>query len=323
MTRKKTLVFILILLMFAASYVLLNKDSIFAKKENYPYEISVICRSQDTEAWTTMKLGIDQAATDLNADVSFITLSSANNVAEQISLLNREVDNGANAVVIAPINSTDLKVPIEQAAKKVPIIAMQSTVTGLPDLQTVSCDNYEMGQQLATELVQNENNSHGIVILRNSMGCSNIDDCFRGVENILKISNYSISFFDIPDDADKAYNAAKQRILSEPDGIYVAMDGETLEAVAKAKKDLSKSTAIGAKIYGVGRTNNVVSLLEEKVISAIAVDNEYNIGYLCIKSAVDSIQGKSDGNTNVNFIIVNNTNMYESESERMLFPFVR
>jgi ribose transport system substrate-binding protein len=59
------------------------------------------------------------------------------------------------------------------------------------------------------------------------------------------------------------------------------------------------------------------------VINAIAVENDYNLGYLCVKSAVNRIHNQDDGNANINYLIVNSTNMYQSESERMLFPFIR
>ncbi len=44
-------------------------------------------------------------------------------------------------------------------------------------------------------------------------------------------------------------------------------------------------------IFGVGRTNQVVSYLEEKVITSIGVQNEFNIGYLGVTTAVSQIKG--------------------------------
>ena len=323
MTKKTVTAFALSFLVLVAFCLYLYRDQLIAKKAEQPYEISVICPDQSTENWTTVKLGIDQAAQDLNVNVSFITLTNRNNVKEQVTLLSREVNNGADAVVIAPINSTSLKEPVEQASGKIPVVAMQSTVTGLPKLQTVSCDNYKMGNSLAKGIVRNEKGGRPVIILRNSVGSSNIDDSLRGVKDALKGWNSSILSCDIPDSAQDAYNAAKTAIGAHRDGIFIALDGATLEAAAKAKKDMLKTGSGSIRLYGVGRTNTVVSLLEQKIISAIAVDNEFNIGYLSVKTAVDSINKKMDGNTNVNFILVNSTNMYESESERMLFPFVR
>lgn len=318
MSKKKIVLFLSFLALFLLCYLIWNKSIKVTQDSKQTYQVSVICRSENTETWSTMKQGIDQAAKDLNVDVSFITLSSRNNVQEQVTLLNREVNNGADAIVIAPVNSHSLDKPIAEALKKVPVIAMQSTVAGLSNLDTVSCDNAGMGKALALELEKSGDNSE-IVVFRNSMNCSNVSDCEQGIEKELK--NKKLIFCDIPDNSQEAYNMAKKYLINYPGDTFIALDAETLETVGQAKKDL-KGECQQSKIYGVGRTNKVVSFLEENIINDTAVENDYNMGYLCIKSAVDRINNKDDGNSNINYLIVNRSNMYQSESERMLFPFI-
>ena len=306
--------------LFLLFYLVLNKRITSTQQNKQTYEVSVICRSENTETWNTMKQGIDQAAKDLNVDVSFITLSSRNNVKEQATLLNREINNGADAIIIAPVNSNNLNESIKQSMKKVPVIAMQSTVTGLTGLQEISCDNTGMGKSLAQELKKSDHNGSEVVILKNSMNCSNVSDCVKGIEAELK--NRRLIYCDVPDDSGQAYDMARECLSTHRGDTFIALDAETLETFGQAKKDL-KGQSMQTKIYGVGRTNKVVSLLEERTINAIAVENDYNLGYLCIKSAVNRIHKQDDGNANINYLIVNSTNMYQSESERMLFPFIK
>lgn len=320
MSKRKIILFFSFLALFLLSYLVLNKRITLTQQNKQTYEVSVICRSENTETWNTMKQGIDQAAKDFNVDVSFITLSSRNNGKEQATLLDREINNGADAIVIAPVNSNDLSESIKESMKKVPVIAMQSTVTGLTGLREISCDNTGMGKSLARELNKSDSNASEVIILKNSMNCSNVSDCAKGIESELK--NKRLIYCDVPDDSGQAYHMARKCLSTYRGDTFIALDAETLEAFGQAKKDL-KGQSGQAKIYGVGRTNKVVSLLEEKVINAIAVENDYNMGYLCIKSAVSRIHNQDDGNANINYLIVNSTNMYQSESERMLFPFIR
>jgi ribose transport system substrate-binding protein len=323
MTKKKMLAFILILLAFVVSFLILNRDRIFEKKNNMPFQISVITRGKSTESWTTIKQGIDQAAKDMNVEVSFVTLSTENNSQEQISLMQREITNGANAIVIAPANSTDLKQPIEKARKSIPVITMQSTIDTIKDLPYISCDNYQLGSALAEKIVADKNTDGRIVILRNSMNCSNIHQRYMGVISVLGTVSKNIEYWDIPDDPQEAYDTAKGRLQNQKAATLIALDGATLEAVGKAERDLMKS-GTQVEIYGLGRTNTVVSLLESQVIKSIGVENEYNLGYLSIQSAVDNINKKSNGsNTKINFAIVDHTNMYSSDNQRLLFPFVQ
>lgn len=320
MSKKKIILFFSLLCVFVFVYLVLNKGITVTQANKQTYAVSVICRSENTETWSTMKLGIDQAAKDMNVDVSFITLSSRNNVKEQVTLLNREVNNGADAVVIAPVNSSELNSPVTESQKKTPVVAMQSTVKNLAGLQTVSCNNVEMGKALAREISKTEKSGSEIVILRNSMNCSNVSDCLRGIQTEMK--NRQLVYCDIPDDSTQAYNAARFCLAAHRSAAFIALDAETLEAIGQAKKDM-KGNAMQAKIYGAGRTNKIVSLLEQNIINATAVENDYNMGYLCVRSAVDKIRGKDDGNTEINYLMVNSSNMYQSESERMLFPFIR
>jgi ribose transport system substrate-binding protein len=84
-----------------------------------------------------------------------------------------------------------------------------------------------------------------------------------------------------------------------------------------------KAGSVQTKIYGLGRTNAVVSLLENQVISTIGVENEYNLGYLSIQSAVNHINKKADStNVRINYKIVDYHNMYNSDNQCLLFPFV-
>ncbi|HEX3018108.1 MAG TPA: substrate-binding domain-containing protein [Caproicibacter sp.] len=320
MSKKKVILFLSFLAFFVLCYLYLNKSITLTKQSKQTYEVSVICRSENSETWSTIKQGIDQAAKDLNIDVSFITLSSRNNTKEQASLISREVNNGTDAVVIAPVDSAQLKKPIEDSLKKVPVIAMQSTVSGVSGLQTISCDNVGMGAALAKELNASGDDSSEVVVLRNSMSCTNVSDYAKGIQAELR--NRRLLYCDVPDDARDAYNTVRQSLLEHPNDIFVALDAETLESVAQAKRDL-RTLCQQTKIYGIGRTNKVVSFLEEKSIDAIAVENDFNLGYLCIKAAAERINNTNTGNANINYLIIKNSNMYQSDCERMLFPFVR
>lgn len=324
MTKKKWLVFILVLLVLSMSFIVLNRDRFFGKKSSNPYEISVITRGKSTESWTTIKQGIDQAAKDLNVEVSFVTLSGENNGQEQVSLMQREITNGANAVVIAPVNSDTLKEAIEDARKSVPVIAMQSTVDSIEDLPRVSCDNRQLGVSIAKKLISNEKTFSGkIVILRSSMAASNIEQRYQGIMSVLGQSNPLVRYLDVPDDPQLSYDEVKRFLRQDSADVLVALDGATLESAGKAKRDSQKSGGVQPKIYGIGRTNAVVSLLETEVINSIGVENEYNMGYLSVRSALDHINKKNEsGNALINFAIVDHQNMYNSDNQRLLFPFV-
>ena len=324
MTRRRILIFAAVFFTFVAVGLFLNRDRLTEKKNSDPYEISVIIRGKNTESWTTIKQGIDQAAKDFNCDVSFVTLSSENNTGEQIQLMQREIANGADAIVIAPVNTADLEQPVRTAMKSVPVVAMESTVTAISNLPYVSCDNYRLGCAIAGKLLAKDRTARRIAILRNSMDCSNILQRYQGVLSVLQPTGDQIEYWSIPDDPQEAYDTARGMLQNTGALTVVALDGATLEAVAKAERDLLRTGSRQVEIYGLGRTDTVVSLMENGLINSLGVENEFNIGYLSIQTAVNRIANTGTAaKTQVNFAIVDSTNMYNSDNQRLLFPFVQ
>ena len=101
-----------------------------------------------------MKQGIDQAASEMNVNISFVTLSEDNSVVEQTELIAREIKNKADAIIISPVDYEKMAEPIENAMKKVPVILIESTVKSEQVLSSISCDNYKLGVSLAEEMIE-------------------------------------------------------------------------------------------------------------------------------------------------------------------------
>ena len=92
------------------------------------YNISIITTGKNSEGLMIMKQGIDQAASEMNVNISFVTLSEDNNYTEQAELITREIKNGADAIIISPVDYEKMAEPIENAMKKIPVILIESTV---------------------------------------------------------------------------------------------------------------------------------------------------------------------------------------------------
>lgn len=317
MSRNKLIIFLLFLLVLSCCYLYLNLET--SKSEQEPYSVSVICQGQSPESLSVIKSGIDKAADELNADISFYPLTDSHDQEQQISLLKREVENGADAVLMMPVNSADLVKPMKDANRKVPVIVLQPALSNLQGLETVSCDNVRLGQSLAEKILQSENTGRDFTILNpagNTLLCA-------GVEEVLKNSNAKISHLNFPEDSPDAESIAKKTLLSQRNKVWIALDSGTLETFGEAKKDLiSSGAAVEDPVYGFGRSNAIASLLEENVIDAIGAENEYEIGYLGVKMAVDRIHQQQSSNISVNFVIADSSDLYSPKNAYIIFPFV-
>lgn len=272
-----------------------------------------------------MKQGIDQAASEMNADISFVTLSEENKVEEQKTLIEREIKNGADAIMISPVDYEKMIEPIEDSMKKVPIILVESTVKSKYVIPSISCDNYKLGVSLGEEVLENRNVSSKVAIIKNNLECSSVKERYDGFMSVMNNTNNTCTFWELSSEKQGTYYNQARKLLEDNDiDIVVTFDAGILEIIAQAKKDL---TIINdkkyAEIYGAGSTSKIISFLEDKVINATAMQNEFNVGYLGVKTAVYKINGKDIDNSNISSAVINTKNMYSEENQRLLFPFIR
>lgn len=322
--RKKQVTIALVLLIL--SFLLLLNEVFWSEDSTKIYNISIITRGKNSESWRMMREGIDQAAWEMNANISFITLSEENSVDEQSELIKREIKNGAQAILISPVDYEKMAQPIEDAINKIPVILIESKVKSNKVLPSISCDNFQLGESIANEIIEKGNINGRIAIIKNNLECSSIRERYDGFMSTIKLANNNCEFLEIIGDKQVDYYDQSKKFLEENDiDTMVTFDTGILEAIGQAKKDLSSvnETKTSIEIYGTGSTSKIISLLEENVISATAMQNEFNVGYLGIKTAIGIIKGKHVENSMIYSTVVNTKNMYSNENQRLLFPFIR
>lgn len=318
--KRKMVIFLVLILIF--SFFPLFTDILWVEKNKEIYNISVIIRGKNTESWEIMKQGIDQAALEMNSEIRFITLSEENSVDEQTELINREINNGTDAILISPVDYEKMVEPVEMAMSKVPVVLIESTINSNKNLAYISCNNYEMGVSLAEEVIQNGNTRSEISIIANNLECSSINERYNGFKDTINKTNNTYNLLELYVDEKVAYNKIMSLLEKNTSDVIIAFDAETLEIIGETKKNLNRTNS-DIEVYGIGSTSKIISLLEDKIINSIGVQNEFNIGYLGVKNAVNMLRGKKIGNSVIESTIVTMRNMYSNENQRLLFPFIR
>lgn len=320
--KRKPIIFILFCLLITSFISILFLSS---NKEIKIYDVAVIVRGRNSEGWTIIKEGMEQAASEMKVNISFITLLEENNTKEQKELIEREVGNKVDAIVISPADYLELTDIIEITNKKTPVILFESNIQTEAKIPYISCDNEEVGRKLAEEVVRNGNTRSKITILRSQGNVSSTNERINGFIEEIKLSKNTYEFLDLPKDEEEISLAINEIIKSNSTDVLITFEPNILEIVGKAKRSFNNTNKDKSKIevYGSGSSIAIVSLIEENVINGIAMQNEVNLGYLSIKAAVDKIENKKSYNSKINSTIINSRNMYSKENQRMLFPIVR
>lgn len=326
MKSKKTFVFIILFLLLIISFSVLLDDTLSNQKNKKIHNISLITSGRNNESLMIMKQGVDQAASELNIDVSFINLSQDNNIDEQKELIDREIKNGADAIILSPVDYEKMANTVEEAMKKVPIILIESNVDLEKTPPTIWNDNYELGELLGEQMIEMGDMGKKVAIIKNNLECKSIADRYEGFMSVMNKINNTYLFWEIPNESQANYYTEIKKLLESNDvDVVVTLSAGMLEYVAEVKKDsnIIDNEKSSIKVYGTGSTSKIISALEEKNINATATQNEFNIGYLGVKAAVDKLEGKKISNSTISSTIVNTDNMYSKENQRLLFPLIR
>lgn len=326
MKSKKTFVFIILFLLLIISFSVLLDDTLSNQKNRKIHNISLITSGRNNESLMIMKQGVDQAASELNIDVSFINLSQDNNIDEQKELIDREIKNGADAIILSPVDYEKMASTVEEAMKKVPIILIESNVDLEKTPPTIWNDNYELGELLGEQMIEMGDMGKKVAIIKNNLECKSIADRYEGFMSVMNKINNTYLFWEIPNESQaNYYTEIKKRLENNDVDVVVTLSTGMLEYVAEVKKDsnIIDNEKSSIKVYGTGSTSKIISALEEKNINATATQNEFNIGYLGVKAAVDKLEGKKISNSTISSTIVNTDNMYSKENQRLLFPLIR
>lgn len=325
MKIRKKYIFIILFIIMALSSILLLNDEIWNDNNVLIYDISVITSGKSNESLMIMKEGIEQAASEMNVNVSFITLSEDKNVLEQKKLLDRESKNGADAILLSPAVYEGMSREIEEIRKRVPIILIDSNIKSEEAIPYIGCDNEALGARLADEVIKMGNTRGKIAIVKSNLDYSTIRERYNGFMDVILKSNNEVEFIDIVLDEKEDYDATISILNEKEFDAIVTFDVKTLELLAQCKKDINMTSErkIKTEIYGTGGTSKVTSFLEDDIIKATAIQNEFNIGYLGIKMAVDIINNKYVENTLIYSAVIDKRSMYTEENERLLFPLIK
>lgn len=322
---KKKWIFLGLLLILILASIFLIGDTISHGEDLEIYDISVIVRGENSESWMIMREGMEQAALEMNVNISFITLSEDNGMEEQMSLIDREIKNGVDGIIVAPADYINMAKYLEGVFQNIPLVQIESKVKTDMNIPYISCDNYRMGRSLATEIITSSKERQRIIVVKNNIDCSSTYERYLGfIDEMMKTDN-SMSFWELSHTEEEAYEEARRLMENNVADVIVTFEPYILEILGKSKKSLREvgKEEIKVAVHGAGSTNKIIAYLEEGNVNSTAIQNEFNVGYLGVKTIVDLLKGNRVESNEIYSTVIKGDNMYSKENQRILFPFIK
>jgi ABC-type sugar transport system substrate-binding protein len=255
-----------------------------SEKEANPFRIAETQSIKDEAA----KLGVKK----------LLTTNANSQLSKQISDIQDMLAQGAQFLVVAPLNSDGLEPALQAAAAKhVPVLTIDRKINATPckDYLSFLGSNFvEQGKRAADAMVKATGGTGKVAILLGSSGNNVTTDRTNGFVDQLKAKapGMTIVAQQTGDFArDKGQAVMEQLISSNPGitAVYAENDEMALGAVT-ALKTAGKNPGKDVKIVSIDGTRNAVQAIVDGTINAV-IESNPRFGPLAFKTATEFYGG--------------------------------
>jgi len=292
--------------------------------------VPVIVKDMTSPYWQAVLAGARKAGQDLGVNVVELGAESESDSNGQISILAKAVASNPAAIVIAPAQFAALGKPIDEAAKKVKIIGIESAADTKAMTSLLATDNLNAGRiaadALAVAITKSYADTEGDVAIITSMpGIASLDQRAKGFKETIAAKYGALDIV-----AEKAADGKPATVLDimtdviaknrDLRGVFVS-DPIMTQAVGQAVAENKSDDKIN--VVGVGSNEKIVKFLQDDVIAGLVVEDPFRMGYDGVKTALAASKGEQvAANVDTGATLVTKANMSSARSQELLKPKV-
>jgi ribose transport system substrate-binding protein len=290
--------------------------------------IPVIVKDTTSGYWQIVFAGARQAAKDLHVKVPELGAQSEADINGEITILENAVAEKPAAVVIAPTQFKALGEPVDEAAKKVPIIGIDSAADSKAFTSFLTTDNEKGGRIAADGMAEAIKAKYGkdegeVALITHLPGVGSLQARDKGFQEELteKYPGLKLVAHKISDgNATTGLNIMTDLITAYPNlrGVFadnlIQCQGAS-QAVAENKKgDTIKLVCFDAD-------PKLIGYLEDGTITALLLQDPYRMGYDGVKTALEASKGeKVPAFVDTGANLVTKANMNNPKEHKLLYP---
>lgn len=323
--RKYRKVIIVIIILMAA--LLVAVTGLMSPGVTQTRECSLIyipkIKDDTNDFWSSLISGCKMAAEEYGSKLEIMAPDKEENIEEQNRLLKAAIEKEPDAILFSPSSmSASDKLLKEAKEKGIRITYIDSyTEEELQDL-TVATDNVEAGRRLGEYARTLLDKDSRLAIVSHVKGVSTAVEREQGfreglgdyAKNIVEVV-YCNSLFE------KSYELTNELMEKYPDLEMIAgMNEYSAVGVGRAVSDAGAKDRIA--VVGVDCSQEAINLMEMGVYKGIIVQKAFRMGYMGVEETIHMLNGDAVAkNIDSGCELVTPDNMYDSDIERLIFPF--
>lgn len=288
-------------------------------------KVLFLVKSTDSQFWKSVKAGANAAASEYNLEMDFAGPENEEDFEKQNEIIDKAVENEMDAIVFSAVDYNANATAIDQAARRgVKVVAVDSEVNSGRVECYIGTDNYEAGCIAGKNALSVDAEQIKIGIVNFDSKTENGQTREKGFRDIVMKDDRVeiVDAINVNSSVQDAKEGTLNMLESYPEiNLIVTFNEWTSLGVGEAVEQLG----LGDETQVIAFDSNVrsVGMLERGVVDALIVQNPYAMGYLGMEMAGMILNGQEPEQKVIftSGTLITRENMYEKESQRVLFPF--
>ena len=293
--------------------------------------IPIIVKDTTSFFWQIVFAGARKAGKDLDVNVPELGAQSESDINGQIGILENAVSEKPAAVVIAPTQFAALGKPIDEAAKKVIVVGIDSAADSKAFTSFLQTDNVQGGRVAADGLADAIKAKYGkaegdVALITSLPGVGSLDQRAKGFKEEIaaKYPGLKLVADKVADGmATTGLNIMTDLITANPNlrGVFAS---NLIMAQGAGQAIAENKAADKIKLVGFDSDDKTVKFLADGNIVGLVVQDPFRMGYEGVKTALAASKGeKVPATVDTGVTLITKENMNTARSQELLSPKIK
>lgn len=268
----------------------------------------------DDSGHNALKLGMEQAALDYKAEMTFSHFDEELTIKEKEEQLLDEVTKEGQGVILEPTLEQEAIVLPEQGT----FVFVNNQIETIRPVPTITADNQKIGKELGEEIYKrNKERTAILLVLTKEMD----EEDRANQAGLIQIFDKQQLSYDAVVFEQGVETSLIQKIEEQEYGTIVCLGREASEALGRLKKN--QKTLEDIALYGFGFSNDLLNLVDQGVLQGLGVSNQFAVGYAAVAQVIDQLEGKALHLPHIASLIVTKENLFDTDNQKLLFPLIQ
>ena len=262
--------------------------------------LAVIPKGANQVFWKSVHAGAVKAAAELGVEVLWKGPLKEDDRESQIRVVEDFITRGVDGIVLAPLDDVALRPAVNEAVRaRLPVVIMDSPLSGTNYVSFVATDNEEGGRRAARHLAALLNGTGRVIVFRFLEGSASTEQRVAGfLDELRKTPGLEVVSASQRSSAtaEVAYQNAENLLAPFKAGSTLKVDGIfcpnefTTFAMLRALQDGGLAGKV--KFVGFDSSEMLVAALCKGELHGLVLQDPIRMGYLAVKTLVAHLRGE-------------------------------